>query len=105
VSSLSLETRRDHGRAVLTLRGELDLATVPKLRQAALAELATPRVSTLVLDLDGLTFLDSTGIGCWIDLRNRAEDAGQALQLESVPPAALRTVQIAGLAGLFGLDG
>jgi anti-anti-sigma factor len=58
-----------------------------------------------VLDLDGLTFLDSTGLRCWIDLRNRAEDAGQALQPESVPPAALRTVQITGLAGLFGLDG
>jgi anti-sigma B factor antagonist len=104
MSSLTLRTRREDDRAVVSVAGELDLATVPKLREAALAELSVPDCSTLVLDLDGLTFLDSTGIGCWIELRNRAEDSGRSLELASVPPAALRTVQIAGLAGLFGLD-
>jgi anti-sigma B factor antagonist len=105
VGSLTLEARRDADRAVLSLTGDLDLATVPMLREAALTALSTAGCATLVLDLAGLTFLDSTGIGCWIELRNLAVDAGQNLELAAVPPAARRTVRIAGLAPLFGLDG
>lgn len=89
---------------MVALDGELDLATVPSLRETGLAALDSPECTTLVLDLGGLTFLDSTGIGCWIELRNRAEDDGKVLELQSVPPAAKRTVTIAGLAALFGLD-
>lgn len=105
MSSLALSTRRDSGRAVVSLTGELDLATVDSLREAALAELADPQCRTLVLDLDGLTFLDSTGLGCWVELRNRAGESGKALELDSVPQVALRTMTIAGLAPLFGVDG
>lgn len=76
---------------------------MPRLREAALAELDSSECTTLVLDLEKLTFLDSTGIGCWIELRNRAEGAGKVLELRSVPAAAKRTVTIAGLAPAFGL--
>ncbi|SHF99670.1 anti-anti-sigma factor [Jatrophihabitans endophyticus] len=104
MSSLSLSARRENGTAVLSLDGELDLATVPALRDTALAELGEPGTATLVLDLARLTFLDSTGIGCWIELRNHAEGAGKELALRAVPAAARRTVTIAGLAPVFGID-
>jgi anti-anti-sigma factor len=104
VSALSLSTRREDGRSVVSLTGELDLATVGVLRDAALSELATPSCATLVLECDGLTFVDSTGIGCWIELRNRASDDGKSLEFAAVPPSARRTVAIAGLAPLFGLS-
>lgn len=103
MGTLSLRTRRAGDRTVVSVSGELDLATVPNLRDAALGELAAAGCRTLVLDLAGLTFLDSTGLGCWIELRNRAEEDGKALALESVPPAAARTVTISGLGPLFGL--
>ena len=102
---MTLSTRHEADRAVVVLSGELDLATVAMLRDAARPALDDPAVSTLVLDLAALTFLDSTGLGCWIELRNAAEDAGKSLVLQDVPPSALRTVSIAGLAPLFGLDG
>lgn len=104
MSSLSLRTRRDSGRAVVSLTGELDLATVPSLREAALAELSSADCQVLVLDVGGLSFLDSTGLGCWIELRNRAERLGKTMELDAVRPGTLRTVTIAGLAGLFGLE-
>ena len=105
MSSLTLSTRRDADRWIVSVAGELDLATVTQLRAAAQPAFDDPTCSTLVLDLADLTFLDSTGLGCWIELRNAAEDTGTVLALESVPPSALRTVSIAGLATLFGLDG
>jgi anti-sigma B factor antagonist len=105
VSSLTLSTRRDDERLTVSLVGELDLATVALLREAAGPALSDPTCTGLVLDLAELTFLDSTGLGCWIELRNATEDTGKRLVLENVPPSALRTVSIAGLAPLFGLDG
>ncbi|MEO9138127.1 MAG: STAS domain-containing protein [Jatrophihabitans sp.] len=103
MSSLSLGSRRDNERVIISLDGELDLATVSILRGAALAELDAGECSALVLDLERLSFLDSTGIGCWIELRNRAEETGKSFELRALPPAARRTMTIAGLAPLFGL--
>lgn len=102
---MTLSTRRDADRSIVSLAGELDLATVAQLREAARPALDDPTCSTLVLDLAELSFLDSTGLGCWIELRNAAEDTGKELVLDAVPPSAMRTVAIAGLATLFGLDG
>ncbi len=105
MGSLTLSTRRDADRWIVSVAGELDLASVPMLREAAQPALDDPEVRTLVLDVAGLTFLDSTGLGCWIELRNATEDTGRALLLESVPTSAMRTMSIAGLVPLFGLDG
>jgi anti-sigma B factor antagonist len=104
VGSLTVRRRREDDRSVLALDGELDIATVPVLREAALSELDSTETRTLVLDLAALTFLDSTGLGCWIELRNRAEESGRTLELADVPAGAERTVRIAGLAPLFGLE-
>ena len=105
MSSLTLSTRRETDRWIVSVQGELELATVAQLRAAAQPALDDPTCSTLVLDLAGLEFLDSTGLGCWIELRNVTEDSGRQLVLEAVPSSAMRTVVIAGLAPLFGLDG
>ena len=104
MSSLSLDTRHEGSVTVLALEGELDLATVPMLRESALGELARPECRTLMLELEGLTFLDSTGLGCWVDLRNQAQQHGKSLEFGSVPRVVRRTVAIAGLAGLFGMS-
>jgi anti-sigma B factor antagonist len=55
-----LEERRDGARTVLAVHGELDLATVGDVR-GRLDDLRRER-SSVVLDLDGLGFMDSTGI-------------------------------------------
>ncbi len=52
--------RRDNGATVITLSGELDFGTVAQVQQR-LAELRDAR-TPVVLDLDALTFMDSTGI-------------------------------------------
>ena len=100
---MSLHTRRDGDSTIVSLSGELDLATVDDLRDTALAELSA--VSTLVLDLAGLDFVDSTGLGCWIEIRNHADTQGKAVRFVDMPPSARRTVAVAGLSSLFGLDG
>jgi anti-anti-sigma factor len=67
-----LEERRNGVRTILALHGELDLATVGGVRQRldALRGAGTP----VVLDVDDLAFMDSTGIRL---ILQTAEDAGR----------------------------
>ena len=65
--------RHEGGATVVALRGELDFGTVGQV-QARLAELRDEGAPT-VLDLDGLTFMDSTGIRLVL---TACEDARQA---------------------------
>lgn len=86
------------------MAGDLDLASAPSMYTAGLAALSDPSCTTLTLNVEGVTFIDSTGIGSWIELRNHALERGQRVRLQAVPPAIFRILDIGGLAELFGLD-
>jgi anti-anti-sigma factor len=69
-----------HGRPALRVRGELDVATVPRLAESVEAELsASPR--SLVVDLTETTFLDSSGARQIVRSARRAAEAGATLQV------------------------
>jgi anti-anti-sigma factor len=101
VTPFSLRANRDGDTTVLTIAGELDIATVPALRRAAYAELDEPDCKTLVFDLSDLAFLDSTGIGSWVEIRERALREGKRLVIRDTPPFVRRVLQIGALDSLF----
>lgn len=106
MADFSIVTRSaDSGRTVLGLVGELDLAGASAMRAAGLAALGEPGSSTLVLDVTALTFVDSTGIGTWVELHNHASSQDQSLVLHGVSDNLNRVLTIAGLVSLFDLDG
>lgn len=65
----------DHGTAIVTLRGELDLAASRDLYET-LHQLVASSPGGIVLDLAGLTFCDSSGLSTFIhiDQELRAAD-------------------------------
>jgi len=78
-----VEVQRRDDVAIAQPRGELDLATAPTLR-ATLAGIGG--AARLVLDLRGLSFIDSTGLHLLVELHERAQRDGFELVL--VAPAA-----------------
>ncbi|MDT4975003.1 MAG: hypothetical protein QOF95_2321 [Pseudonocardiales bacterium] len=98
------EKTTDSGCTVLGLVGELDLAGAATMRAAGLAALGQPDCTTLVLDVTALTFVDSTGIGSWVELRNHANEHDQRLVLRGVSENLIRVLTIAGLVSLFNID-
>ena len=90
----AVEVQRRDAVAIVQPRGELDLVTVETLR-AALD--AIEGADHLVLDLRGLSFMDSTGVQLLVTLHQRAQRDG--LQLTLVAPAAPvdRAIQLCGL--------
>ncbi len=78
------------GTATLVISGEIDLACADELREQLHAITATGS-STGVVDLSGVTFLDSSGLGVLIAAKKRAVATDADLALAH-PSAACRSV-------------
>jgi anti-sigma B factor antagonist len=87
---------------VYAVVGELDLATAPDLR-AVLFDAVRSGAHRLVLDLADLTFIDATGIGALLAVRQLAMASDGALAVSNVSNHATRVFEITGVAGPLNL--
>ena len=93
----SISVAEVDGRAQVTLRGELDLATAPELEQ-----LLTVRIDAsqeVVVDLRGLEFMDSSGIRVLVAAHARAGRTGTRVLIvrPESDSAVAKIVEVAGL--------
>jgi stage II sporulation protein AA (anti-sigma F factor antagonist) len=102
MATFATAVTREGETTIVNLQGELDIATVPQLRTVAFAELDRAQCRALVLDLDELAFLDSTGIGSWVEIRQRALAQDKQFSVRSVPSGVRRVLEIGGMLSLFG---
>lgn len=88
------------GVQVAALTGEVDLHSAAALRERLDALLAgeTPRI---VLDLDGVGFLDSTGLGTLVAVQSSAAEKGGAFALVCTQQRILKLFAITGLQSVF----
>lgn len=90
---LEIDEQADGPGVRLTLRGELDIATVPRL-EAAVERALAGSPEALTIDLRRLSFLDSSGLREFILLADRAEAQGWRLALVRPGPQALSIFRI-----------
>lgn len=89
--------------ARVIVRGEIDLETGPPLRDHLAATLL--RAPELVLDLRGVSFIDSTGLQALVATRRRANLTGERFRLVVAPGGAVaRILHLTGLDGAFEVD-
>jgi anti-sigma B factor antagonist len=91
------------GTCTLVLSGEADLAVAPDIVELGALSLGESSVTTLIADLDGVTFIDSTSIGALIHLRNAAKERDKRFLLARVPARVSRVLQVAGLDTVFDI--
>src|SRR5437016_2442656 len=90
---LLIESRIEDDRLILSLRGELDLTSVPLFeRELRDAEATNPAL--LVIDLSGLDFMDSTGLRALLQARERAKDDNHELMLRRGPRQVQRVLEL-----------
>jgi anti-sigma B factor antagonist len=82
----------DEGRTVVHVAGEVDMATVPALREC-LGEVD----GHVVVDLSGVTFLDSSGINVLVITHKRLALDGGSVTLRTPKDLVARTIEIVGL--------
>lgn len=88
----------------LALTGELDISTVPELRELAYAELNKPQCRALVFELGELAFVDSTGVGCLVEIHQYAAGRDQQVTIRDAAPRVRRVLEIGGMLKLFGAE-
>jgi anti-sigma B factor antagonist len=93
--ALTIRVRCDRGYAIVAVAGEVDSATVTRLRESLFELAASGR--TLVVDLDQVSFIDSSGLAALVGAARRAAAHGARLQVVCARP---RTRQLFRLTGL-----
>ena len=97
-------TRPAQGQVVIKVGGEVDMLTSPQLRFAVLDQFEPGAgVELVVLVLDGVTFLGTSGLAVLIEVREAAHAAGVELRLACTARRVLRPLTIAGLIPLFDI--
>jgi len=87
---------------VMTVRGEVDLASAPKLA-AAMSELMDRGHTHVAVDLGPVEFIDSSGLGVLVGALRRLREQGGDLVLRAASPAVVRILELTGLDGLLPL--
>jgi anti-sigma B factor antagonist len=88
---------------VVTVKGDVDLATAPELETAVQRAFGI-MPDAVLLDLAGLSFIDSSGLRVLVALSNEARSRDASLQLSNVPRHAERVLDLTGLSEWFDRD-
>ncbi len=95
--TFEIDTAGDGETARLALSGELDLATVPRVEQAVDEAKLAQGARTLIVDLSGLSFVDSSGLRLFVVLHQRSTAEGWRLSLIRPPEQAMTIFRVSGL--------
>lgn len=96
-SDFAFEALQDDGVHVVTLHGVLDLANAARVRDALVEVVG----STVVVDLAGLSFLDSSGIAALLGARSEILAAGKDFRLRGARGVVRRVLEVTGLEQLL----
>jgi len=91
------------GATHVVVVGEVDSSSAPQLR-AELDRLLDDGVPEIVVDLDGVTFLDSAGLCVLAAVHRRAGGQGARLRVLASGRAVIRPLQITGLFDLLAVE-
>jgi anti-sigma B factor antagonist len=98
--NLALETNERGDVTVVSIKGEVDLYTAPSLKER-IADLVSAGRSRLAVDLAGVEFMDSTGLGVLIGGLKRCKEAGGSLALVAPREPVIKVLSITGLDKVF----
>ena len=97
---LDIRSERSDGICVLSLEGEVDVYTAPRLKEALINELESGCTYVLV-DLENVGFIDSSGLGVLVGGLRRAKEKGGSIRLVCTRDSILKVFRITGLDKVF----
>jgi anti-sigma B factor antagonist len=95
-----IEERSGGSTPVIAVSGEIDVATAPQLREC-LHRVVAAGNSTVIVDLLGVTFLDSTALGVLVGALKRCREQGGDLHVVIADPRIVKIFEITGLTNVF----
>jgi anti-sigma B factor antagonist len=92
--SFEIDVAVEGDELVARVGGELDLNARTQVTEAVVAKLQNGGVGRLVMDLGGVTFCDSSGLGALLDIRRAAGEAGVDMLLRTVSRPVSRLLDL-----------
>jgi anti-sigma B factor antagonist len=96
----AVESRQEGAWTVVDVQGEVDMFTAPKLRER-LVETVDQGHHKIVVNLQGVSFMDSTGLGTLVGGLKRVKEHDGILALVCSSRPVLRVLSITGLNNVF----
>lgn len=100
LGALTMRSEREDEIHTVRLSGELDLATAGEVERE-LERVEATDAASIVLDLSGLTFMDSTGVRLVVNAHTRARAEGRRLTLVRGQAAVQRVMELSGVDALL----
>jgi anti-anti-sigma factor len=92
---LNVATAVEDGVARVAIEGELDLDRADEVA-AELAALPSQGATSVIVDVGGLSFIDSSGLRALLTAREQLEGSGARLHLTNLSPAVERVLDMTG---------
>lgn len=99
---LEITTDRSDGVCTIVLSGEVDVYTAPQLKESLVAQIESgcPRV---IVDMNGVGFIDSSGLGVLVSGLRRAKERDGCIRLVCTREHVLKIFRITGLDKVFAI--
>lgn len=98
---LRVSSRSQGDHIVLSLAGEIDLYTAPRLQTELTAALAGTKPAQIVVDMSAVEFCDSTGMNVLLAAHRLASEKGGDLALAAPRPPVRKILEVTGLQSVF----
>jgi anti-sigma B factor antagonist len=92
---VSVTVRRERGVVIAEVAGDMDLSTVPRLRERLLE--AAGGGEPLIVDLNRVSFIDSAGLGVLVGVARRADERGGSLHAVCSRPPIRKLLWLTGV--------
>lgn len=100
---VTINEQRDGTSTVMSVSGEVDIATAPSLRQR-LVDAIDDGVRDVTVDLSGVGFMDSTGLGVLIGGLKRARQLDGSLVVVNPSSTVRKIFEVTGLVDVLGIS-
>ncbi|TGE34638.1 anti-sigma F factor antagonist [Desulfosporosinus sp. Sb-LF] len=94
---MNLEKKIERLTLILRLNGELDMHTASMVRQAIDIEIEKRGIRTVILNLEEVRFVDSSGLGVILGRYKKLLPLGGKLKISNVPPHIYKIMELSGL--------
>lgn len=94
--NLEIQHTEHEGQSIISLRGEIDAYTVTELKEA-FGTIMKKEGQEVIVDLEEVTYMDSTGLGVFISALKSAKEHNSELKLVNIQDRVYRLFQITGL--------
>jgi anti-anti-sigma factor len=98
LAAKQIEVIGQEADCVITLTGDIDMASAPTIAKTAAAAIAVSPASGVTLDLAAVTFIDASGLSALLTIRQAAACNNKTLHLTGLTPRTVQVITIAGLA-------